>query len=408
MTFMRKFLDMLKIDNANPQGIKTNVSDVSSLNDGTITPEVMDHELPSESTMPNSLECASHEVIANDPEPKSDMASNICMDTENSEICYEENSFDEEEFIEEDSFEEDELIEEDIAPYKSKRMVINGVHLYFIDVAREIVEQKFIDTIPLMREYRLSESELHQIIQELQDAGILDSDKNVTMCAEELEKFFDIYEPSLFDCNHTVFDKEIFMCIGEIIFDHGVKDTYNSLPANEVVDYLNIMEELKIIQYNNQKNEYLVLTSKEEFYKISECIPSSFAKSDYSESDDDYQNVNPDNLSGIEFEKYCAHILLLNKYTNIKMTPPSGDHGIDILAEKDGITYAIQCKCYSSNVGNAAVQQAHTGKSLYHKDIAVVMTNHYFTSQAIEESKELGVKLWDRDKLNEMIQNIRN
>ncbi len=34
-----------------------------------------------------------------------------------------------------------------------------------------------------------------------------------------------------------------------------------------------------------------------------------------------------------------------------------------MLAEKDDITYAIQCKCYSDNVGNAAVQQAHTGKS---------------------------------------------
>ena len=70
---------------------------------------------------------------------------------------------------------------------------------------------------------------------------------------------------------------------------------------------------------------------------------------------------------------------------------------------KNDISYAIQCKCYSDNVGNAAVQQAHTGKSLYHKDIAVVMTNRYFTSQAIEEAKALGVKLWDRDKLEEMV-----
>lgn len=88
-----------------------------------------------------------------------------------------------------------------------------------------------------------------------------------------------------------------------------------------------------------------------------------------------------------------------------RIAPSSGDHGIDVLAEKDGITYAIQCKCYSDNVGNAAVQQAHTGKSLYHKDIAVVMTNRYFTPQAIEEATALGVKLWDRDKLNEMIGN---
>lgn len=87
----------------------------------------------------------------------------------------------------------------------------------------------------------------------------------------------------------------------------------------------------------------------------------------------------------------------------MEVTKGSGDHGIDILAEKDGIAYAIQCKCYSSNIGNAAVQQAHTGKSIYHKDIAVVITNRYFTQQAIEEAAALGVKLWDRDKLNELI-----
>ncbi|MCH5261589.1 MAG: restriction endonuclease [Lachnospiraceae bacterium] len=51
------------------------------------------------------------------------------------------------------------------------------------------------------------------------------------------------------------------------------------------------------------------------------------------------------------------------------------------------------------------MQQSHTGRSLYHKDIAVVMTNRYFTPQAVEESEALGVKLWDRDKLNEMIGN---
>lgn len=113
--------------------------------------------------------------------------------------------------------------------------------------------------------------------------------------------------------------------------------------------------------------------------------------------------INFDNIDGHEFEYFCADILEKNGYENVEVTKGSGDHGIDILAEKDGIAYAIQCKCYSSNIGNAAVQQAHTGKSIYHKDIAVVITNRYFTQQAIEEAAALGVKLWDRDKLNELI-----
>ncbi len=114
-----------------------------------------------------------------------------------------------------------------------------------------------------------------------------------------------------------------------------------------------------------------------------------------------------DKMNGHEFEYFCADILKKNHFIDVEVTQGSGDHGIDILAEKDGITYAIQCKRYSSNIGNAAVQQAHTGKSLYHKDIAVVLTNRYFTAQAQEEAKALGVKLWDRDKLNSMIESSK-
>lgn len=116
-------------------------------------------------------------------------------------------------------------------------------------------------------------------------------------------------------------------------------------------------------------------------------------------------NTNFDNMGGFEFEHFCADILSKNGFENVEVTQSSGDHGIDILAEKYGISYAIQCKCYSSNIGNAAVQQAHTGKSLYHKDIAVVLTNQYFTQQAIDEASVLGVKLWDRDKLQGLISN---
>lgn len=115
-----------------------------------------------------------------------------------------------------------------------------------------------------------------------------------------------------------------------------------------------------------------------------------------------------DNMSGQQFEDYCADLLLKNGFFNIRITQESGDHGTDILAEKDDISYAIQCKCYSSNIGNAAVQQAHSGKGFYHKDIAVVLTNQYFTTQAKEEADTLGVKLWDRNKLEELIGKANN
>lgn len=111
-----------------------------------------------------------------------------------------------------------------------------------------------------------------------------------------------------------------------------------------------------------------------------------------------------DSMNGHDFECFCADLLKKNGFSNVVVTQSSGDHGIDILAEKDDITYAIQCKCYSSNIGNAAVQQALAGKKFYQKDIAVVLTNQYFTPQAKDEARIFGVKLWDRDKLHDLIQ----
>lgn len=113
-----------------------------------------------------------------------------------------------------------------------------------------------------------------------------------------------------------------------------------------------------------------------------------------------------DYMTGEDFEKFCADLLSKAGFTNVSLTPKNGDHGVDITANLAGISYAIQCKCYSSNVGNSAIQQVHAGKSIYKKDIALVITNRYFTQQAIDEAELLGVKLWDRTTLNAFVQDL--
>ncbi len=116
------------------------------------------------------------------------------------------------------------------------------------------------------------------------------------------------------------------------------------------------------------------------------------AKNNEMYSDTNMQEV--DKMEGHDFEYYCANILSRRGFEEVEVTKGSGDHGIDILANKDGIKYAIQCKRYAGKVGNHAVQEAYTGKSLYSCDIGVVMTNSEFTPQAIEEANRLGIKLW--------------
>ena len=77
----------------------------------------------------------------------------------------------------------------------------------------------------------------------------------------------------------------------------------------------------------------------------------------------------------------------------------------DILAEKNDVKYAIQCKCYSSDLGNSPIQEVHAGKSMYNCHVGVVMTNRHFTSGAKELANATGVLLWDRNKLLQMMEN---
>lgn len=117
-----------------------------------------------------------------------------------------------------------------------------------------------------------------------------------------------------------------------------------------------------------------------------------------------YKNApNYDNMNGAEFEKFCCHLLSKNGFKDVKVTKASGDQGIDILAKNGGSKLGIQCKCYSSNVGNSAVQEVYSGIKYYGCDQGIVITNQYFTASAIELAKSTNIWLWDRNKLNDLI-----
>lgn len=112
-------------------------------------------------------------------------------------------------------------------------------------------------------------------------------------------------------------------------------------------------------------------------------------------------------MDGWEFEEYVAELLVRNGYHNVEVTRGSGDQGVDILAEKEGLSYAIQCKHYTSKISNKAVQEAYAGAGFYGCDVPVVMTNSYFYPSALELGEEIGVELWDRDVLKKLIRVAR-
>lgn len=105
-----------------------------------------------------------------------------------------------------------------------------------------------------------------------------------------------------------------------------------------------------------------------------------------------------DSMTGEQFEHFCASLLRANGFRNVKVTQTSGDYGIDVLAQKGMDSYAIQCKRYTSPVGNHAVQEAFSGAAYYGNRTPVVMTNQEFTAAAVETAERIGVRLWGRSK----------
>ncbi len=111
-----------------------------------------------------------------------------------------------------------------------------------------------------------------------------------------------------------------------------------------------------------------------------------------------------EDMDGHEFEYFCADLLEHRGFVEVEVTRGSGDYGIDILAEKDGVTYAIQCKRYTAPVGVKAIQEAYAGRDYYDRMVGAVMTNQYFTAPAVEAAKKLKILLWDGGYVESMME----
>ena len=112
--------------------------------------------------------------------------------------------------------------------------------------------------------------------------------------------------------------------------------------------------------------------------------------------------IEMDELEGHDFEYYCADLLKTHGFDEVEVTKGSGDFGADILAQKDGISYAIQCKCYDKPIGVKAIQEVYAGRDYYDCMVGAVMTNQYFTASAVELAKKLKIMLWDRGYIESM------
>lgn len=145
-------------------------------------------------------------------------------------------------------------------------------------------------------------------------------------------------------------------------------------------------------------------------------LDTQISEENYCEEEDNCVNLEneelddislTDGMEGHEFEYYCADLLEKVGFVDVLVTRGSGDQGVDILTSKGGVKYAIQCKSYASTISTDAVQQAYTGKEFYRCHVGVVMTNSTLGPGATKLAENVGVLIWDRTVLQEMIEKSR-
>lgn len=112
------------------------------------------------------------------------------------------------------------------------------------------------------------------------------------------------------------------------------------------------------------------------------------------------------NLSGIEFEILCQHVLESLGFTT-EITKAVGDGGIDIIAHNNQAffygKYVIQCKRYSGGVGEPIIRDLYGVVTSERANKGILITTGYFTSSAVKFSEDKNIELIDGEKLCQII-----
>lgn len=106
-----------------------------------------------------------------------------------------------------------------------------------------------------------------------------------------------------------------------------------------------------------------------------------------------------DKLTPYEFEEWVARFLRIAGY-KAHATKKSGDYGVDVVAEKDNTSIAIQVKKFTKPVGIKAVQEVISGMDYYNcYEGWVITTAPYFTQAAKNLAKTRNIKLYNKNDL---------
>ena len=117
--------------------------------------------------------------------------------------------------------------------------------------------------------------------------------------------------------------------------------------------------------------------------------------------------------TGIQFEKFTVKLLYRLGYHHVKHIGKPKDYGVDIIAKRHGITYGFQCKHHNrleskkkAEIRYGDIEEIKCGIAYYHVNCGVLVTNNgykFFTKYAKHGAKKVGIQLWDRQKLKQLV-----
>ena len=105
-----------------------------------------------------------------------------------------------------------------------------------------------------------------------------------------------------------------------------------------------------------------------------------------------------DEMTGWEFERWLEQFFKRVGF-DVKRTPYRGDFGADFVLTWNGVKIVVQAKRSRRPVGVSAVQEVVAAKAYYDCEQAMVVTNGYFSEQAIILARGNGVRMRFRDDL---------
>lgn len=187
--------------------------------------------------------------------------------------------------------------------------------------------------------------------------------------------------------------------------------THNLLTAKERTSLDNIIttEIFSINEFLKSAQDYQLKVITPEFFEIVEQYENNKKKEEAElASRLSLAKTIPEllELTPREFEQWTAKLLEHLSYTNVTLTPQSGDKGIDVYAESDGKKIGVQCKKFKGVVTAPLIQSFLGALQTAEISSGIFITTGTFSTGAQKISEEANITLIDAEKIKGLIKSF--